>query len=86
MKITKMDLTNAKKLHAIELKVCKERCVKYWGADLAAEIMNLDWSPESLKQLAKRNKANRVQTSVLIDLHRASKMVFLSFAVSEITK
>jgi hypothetical protein len=73
-------------LHKKDLKACHKAALKQgWPSDLVAQVENLEWSVKSLQENGKRIGAKQNQIAVLVDLHHAAKLEFMSFAVKSIT-
>ena len=83
----KLTVTNpTRKLHKKDVAACEKVASKYWSKELLNQIINLEWSVSSLKQMGKNDRATAKEINILIDLHNASKLEFASFAVSHINK
>lgn len=86
---TKVKLTvpgSIRKLHKKDVATCKRVASKYWSKELLNQIINLEWSVSSLKQIGKNDRATAKEINMLIDLHNASKLEFASFAINHINK
>jgi hypothetical protein len=82
MKVAK----STRQLHKKDLKAVERVARKVWDGGLIDEIINLSWGVKSLENLGKKSGASAKEIALLVDLHNAAKLEFLSFSVHNITK